>query len=85
MAFKGKHTVRSKIMIDGSILEQFKQFNYRGYELNINGEPHLEKINRVQGICNTTRRYLKEPGLTPKYIFIKYQLCHRCSTEMKPG
>ena len=27
MAFKGKHLVRSKIEIDGSILEQVKQFN----------------------------------------------------------
>jgi len=28
MAFKGKHLVRSKIEIDGSILEPVKQFNY---------------------------------------------------------
>ena len=27
MAFKGKHLMRSKIEIDGSILEQVKQFN----------------------------------------------------------
>jgi len=27
MAFKGKHLVRSKIEIDGSILEQARQFN----------------------------------------------------------
>ena len=27
MAFKGKHFVRSKPEIDGSILEQVKQFN----------------------------------------------------------
>jgi hypothetical protein len=31
MAFRGKHLVRSKIEIDGSILEQVKQFNYLGY------------------------------------------------------
>ena len=30
MAFKGKHLVRSKIEIDGSILEEVKQFNYLG-------------------------------------------------------
>jgi hypothetical protein len=35
MAFKGKHLVRSKIEIDGSILEQVKQFNYLGCELNL--------------------------------------------------
>jgi hypothetical protein len=28
MAFKGKHLVHSKIEINGSILEQVKQFNY---------------------------------------------------------
>jgi len=28
MAFKGKHLVRSKIEIDGSVLEKVKQFNY---------------------------------------------------------
>ena len=28
MAFKGKHLLRSKIEIDGSILEQVKQFFY---------------------------------------------------------
>jgi len=33
MAFKGKHLMRSKIEIDGSILEQVKQFNYLGCEL----------------------------------------------------
>jgi hypothetical protein len=48
MAFRGKHTVPSKIMIDVSILEQVKQFNYLGFELNIDGEPDLEK-NRFKG------------------------------------
>ena len=28
MAYKGKHLVRYKIEIDGSILEQVKEFNY---------------------------------------------------------
>jgi len=37
MAFKGKHLVRSKIEIDGSILEQVKQFNYFGCELSLDG------------------------------------------------
>jgi len=32
MAFKGKHLMRSKIEIDGSILEQVRQFNYMGTE-----------------------------------------------------
>ena len=40
MAFKGKFLVRSKIEIDGSILEQVKQLNYLGYE---DGEPDFDK------------------------------------------
>ena len=35
MALKVKHLVRSKIEIDGSILEQVKQFNYLGCELSL--------------------------------------------------
>jgi len=43
VAFKGKHLVRSKIEIDGSILEQVKQFNYFGCELSLDGEPDFDK------------------------------------------
>ena len=43
MAFKGNHLVRSKIEIEGSILEQVKQFNYFGCELSLDGEPDLDK------------------------------------------
>jgi len=43
LAFKGKHLVRSKIEIDGSILEQVKQFNYLGCELSLDGEPDFDK------------------------------------------
>ena len=45
MAFRGKHLMRSKIEIDGLILEQVKQFNYLGCELNIDGEPDFDKKN----------------------------------------
>jgi hypothetical protein len=41
--FKGKHLVLSKIEIDGSILEQVRQFNYLGCELSLDGEPGLKK------------------------------------------
>jgi hypothetical protein len=39
----GKHLVRSKIEIDGSILEQVKQFNYLGCEVSLDGEPDFDK------------------------------------------
>ena len=62
MAFKGKHLVRSKIEIDGSILEQVKQFKYLGCELSLDGERDFDKrMNRFQGICGTIRKRLKEP------------------------
>jgi len=43
MVLKGKHIVRSEIEIDGSILEQVKQFNYLGCELCLDGEPDFDK------------------------------------------
>ena len=53
--------MRSKIEIDGSILEQVKQFNYLGCELSLDGEPDFDKkINRFQSICGTIRKQLKE-------------------------
>jgi len=42
-AFKGKHPVRSKIEIDGSILEHVKRFNYLGCELSLDSEPDFDK------------------------------------------
>ena len=44
MAFKGKHVVRSKIEIDGSILEEVKQFNYLGCRVS----------GGVGGLCQTS-------------------------------
>jgi len=55
MAFKGKRLVRSKIEIDGSILEQVKQFNYLGCELILDGTPDFDKN---KGICGTIRKHL---------------------------
>ena len=43
MAFKGKQLLRSKIEIDGSILEQVKQFYYLGCELSLDGDQTLTK------------------------------------------
>ena len=43
VVFKGKHSVRSKIEIDGSILEQVKQFDYLGCELSLDGEADFDK------------------------------------------
>jgi len=53
--------VRSKIEIDGSILEQVRQFNYLGCELSFDGEQDFDKkINRIRGICGTIRKHIKK-------------------------
>ena len=36
-------TVRSKIEIDGSLVEQGKEFHYLGCELSLDGEPDFEQ------------------------------------------
>jgi len=47
--------------IDGSILEQVRQFNYLGCELSLDGEPDFDKkINRIQGIWDTIKKHLKK-------------------------
>ena len=52
--------MRSKIEIDGPILEQVKQFNYLGCELSVDDEPDFDKKNRFQRICGTIRKHLKK-------------------------
>jgi len=72
MALKGKHLVRSKIEIDGSILEQVKQFNYLGCELSLDGEPDFDKkMNRYHGICGTIRKHLKKTRTDNQMKFYK--------------
>ena len=43
MSFTGKLLTRSKIEIDGSILEQVKQFSYLWCEVNLDGESDFDK------------------------------------------
>jgi hypothetical protein len=61
MAFKGKNTVKSKTELKGKALEKVCQFNYQGCELNISGEPNIDKrLNIFQRICGSIRRHLKK-------------------------
>jgi hypothetical protein len=69
---KGKHLVRSKIEVDGSILEQVRQFNYLGCELSLDGEPDFDKKrNRFQGICSTIRKHLQKTFTDTQMKFYK--------------
>jgi len=72
MAFKGKHLVRSKIEIDGSILQQVKQFNYLGCELSLDGAPDFDtKVKRFQRISSTIRKNLKKTRTDTQIKFYK--------------
>jgi hypothetical protein len=72
MAFKGEHLVRSKIEIDGSILEQIKRFNYLGCELSLDRELDFDKrINKFQSICGTIRKHLKKTRTDTQMKFYK--------------
>jgi hypothetical protein len=47
VALKGKHLVRSKIEIDGSILGEVKRFNYLGCEVSLDGDPDVDKKKQI--------------------------------------
>jgi len=66
--------MRSKIEIDGSILEKMRKFNYLGCELSLDGEPHFDKkISRLQGTCSTIRKHLKKTRADTKMKFYKVE------------
>jgi len=72
MTSEGKHLVRSKIEIDGSILEKVKQYNYLGCELSLDGAPDFDKkIYRFQGIYGTIRKHLKKTRTDTQIKFYK--------------
>ena len=72
MAFKGKHVVRCKIEIDGSILEQVKQFHQLGWELSLDVEPDFDKrIKRFRGTWGTIRKHLKRTRTDTQIKFYK--------------
>ena len=58
--------------IDGSILEQVRQFNYLGCEMSLDGEPNFDKkVNRFQGICGTIRKHLNQTRTDTQMKFYK--------------
>ena len=74
MSFEGKHLVRFKIEIDGSISEQVRKFNYLGCELSSDGEPDFDKkINRFQGINSTVRNHLTFRRLTSTIVDVPHR------------
>jgi hypothetical protein len=61
MAFKGKYPVRTKIIIEDKTLKQVNHFRYLGYDVTFLEETDTDaKIKKIQNICGTIRRTLKE-------------------------
>jgi hypothetical protein len=60
MAFWGKHTIRSKIVLSDQFLEQVSYLNYLGYEISKkNDRDKIKKLGRFQILCGTIHRTLK--------------------------
>jgi hypothetical protein len=56
MAFTGKNTVRSKVMINEQILEQVIHLKYLGCNMNYKyGNDIKEKLKASQVMCGTVR------------------------------
>ena len=75
MAFKGKHLVRSKIEIAGSLLEKVKKFNYLGCELSLDGEPDFDHTKKIQRLCGTISKHIKKTRADTQMKF--YQVVAR--------
>ena len=65
MAFKGRDSVRTKIVIDNTITEQVNLFNYLGNIISYEGELDIDiKLNnllKITGILNNVFRPQKNP------------------------
>jgi len=65
MAFKGRDTVRTKIIIDNKIIEQVRLFNYLrnmiSYEKELDTDNKLHRYLKVTGILNNEFRPQKNP------------------------
>jgi len=72
MAFKGKHLVHSEIEIDGSILEQVKQFNYLGCELSLDDEPDIDKSKQIPSNMRHYQETLKENRTDTQMKLLKF-------------
>ena len=53
MGFQGKEHMRTKIVINGRIIEQVRDFNYLGYNISY---CERKEANKFQRICGTISR-----------------------------
>jgi hypothetical protein len=71
MAFHGKQSVRTKIVIDNYTLEHMTHFKYLGCDVSYQYDNHVDvKLKKFQNICGTIRRSLR--GKTRKDTQLKF-------------
>lgn len=71
MAFRGKHPVRSKIIINNTVIEQVSHFKYLGCDITYDYDKDVNiKTQRFQAICGTIAKNLKKK--TRKETQIKF-------------
>ena len=71
MGFQGKEHMRTKIVMNGKIIEQVIDFNCLGSNISYCERKEVSnKINKSQRMCGTIRRILK--GKTQLSTQIKY-------------
>ena len=66
MAFKGKHLMRSKIIIDGSILKKVIKFNYLECELSLDGETYFDQTIDSKEYATLSENIYRKLVQTPK-------------------
>ena len=60
MGFQGKEHKRTKIVVNGRIIEQVKDFKYLGCNISYCEKNEVNnKINKFQRMCGTISRTLK--------------------------
>jgi hypothetical protein len=72
-ALKGKELIKTKIMLNNTIMEQVVNFNYLEYQLGSNANYDLEiKLQRSNYICVKIKRKLlnETPRDNPKILQI---------------
>jgi hypothetical protein len=60
MAFKGKHPIRTKIVINDTIVEQVSHFKYLGSDISYENKKDIEeKVAKFRQICGSIHRNIK--------------------------
>ena len=60
MDFQGKEHMRTKIFMNGKIIEQVRAFNYLGCNMSYCERKEInKKVNKFQRMCGTISRTLK--------------------------